>query len=228
MRHRASSPPRRRFSLSMRQSARSFRTIISPVLVGLQALIIASCEPSQPVQPPLSPDGLTTSTEFNVYHSTADITITATDSSLSAGQQMQATAMAHNSYGTDLPSTPIAWAISPTQVATISSTGVIVGVSAGNAVVSASADGVTRTLSISVTSASTPSAPVHMVQITANSKTLELGESTQVSGVDKDINSTPISGVPITWWTSPTSVATVASTGLTSGLLTAKGVGTVT
>jgi len=34
--------------------------------------------------------------------------------------------------------------------------------------------------------------------------------------------------VPITWWTSPTSVATVASTGLTSGLLTAKGVGTVT
>ena len=42
------------------------------------------------------------------------------------------------------------------------------------------------------------------------------------------VNGTPIADVPITWTTSPTTVATIASTSASAGLLTAKGVGTAT
>jgi len=49
-----------------------------------------------------------------------------------------------------------------------------------------------------------------------------------VSGVVRDINGTPIPDVPITWSTSPTTVATVVSTSPTAGVVTARGVGTAT
>ena len=67
-----------------------------------------------------------------------------------------------------------------------------------------------------------------MVSITANATTLKIGEVTQVSGVVRDVNGTPIAGVPITWSTSPTTIATIASTSASAGLLSAKGVGTAT
>ena len=67
-----------------------------------------------------------------------------------------------------------------------------------------------------------------MISITANATTLKIGEVTQVSGVVRDGNGTPIADVPITWSTSPTTVATIASTSASAGVLTAKGVGTAT
>jgi hypothetical protein len=67
-----------------------------------------------------------------------------------------------------------------------------------------------------------------MTSITANATTLKIGEVTQVSGVVRDINGTPIPDVPIVWSTAPTTVATVASTSPTAGVVTAKGVGTAT
>ena len=80
--------------------------------------------------------------------------------------------------------------------------------------------------SASTGTTTTPSAPPHMITITANATQLKIGQSTQVSGVVKDYYGTPIAGIPITWSTSPTTVATAVTNSATTGTITGKGVGT--
>jgi hypothetical protein len=67
-----------------------------------------------------------------------------------------------------------------------------------------------------------------MISITANATQIKVGESTQVTGVVRDINGTPLAGIPITWSTSPTTVATATTTSTTTGTVTGKGAGTAT
>jgi hypothetical protein len=215
----------------MQSILRTIRSIVPAALVGLQALVLASCEPVQPLlvqKPSFSPDSTSPSGYTSIY-GVHYITITTTDSSLTTGQTVQATAVPRDYYGNPITQAPVTWSISPTTVATISSTGVITGGStSGTATVSATADGVTRSMNITVAATSTSTAKVHMITITANASQIKIGQSTQVTGVVKDVNGTPIANVPITWSTSPTTVATVISSTATTGLVTGKGVGTAT
>jgi hypothetical protein len=209
----------------MKLSPRTLRSVVLPALAGMQALAVASCDSAQ--RQPLAPtDPSAYTSVYGVHY----ITITTTDSSLTTGQQVQATAVPRNYDGHPITDAPVSWSISPTTVATISTTGLITGGStSGTATVSATSDGVTRSMTITVTAtASTSGAKVHMISISANATTLNVGEVTQVSGVVKDVNGTPISGVPITWSTSPTSVATVATKDASTGIVTAVGAGTAT
>ena len=220
----------------MRQSPRWFRTILSPVLVGLQALVIASCEPAR-LAGPLSADE-SANGMLNQYHRAEQVTIAVTDSSLAPGQQIQATAEVRDQDGLVVPWAPVVWSAPSESVVTVSSEGLLTaGTSSGTATISAYSDGITAQVVITVgdgaaqqsdTTRSTSSVAVHMISITANAATLKVGETTQISGVVRDINGTPIPDVPITWTTSPATVATVASTSPTAGLITAKGAGTVT
>ncbi|MFL5617199.1 MAG: Ig-like domain-containing protein [Gemmatimonadaceae bacterium] len=235
----------------MRPPQRSYR-IIAPVLFGLQALLLVSCESSSLLDP-LSPDGLTANAQHN-GRQTASITLSAPDSSLTPGQQVQASAEVKDQRGNVIHNAIVAWAADAQDVANVSTTGLVTGGSTmGTTTISATADGVTQTMTVSSVPAAaagdttsdpaagdtttakpdsattTPLGPaVHMVSITANATTLKIGEVTQVSGIVRDINGTPIPDVPITWSTSPTTVATVASTSPSAGLVTAKGVGTAT
>jgi hypothetical protein len=234
----------------MRPPQRSYRTI-APVLFGFQALLLVSCESSSLLDP-LSPDGLTANAERNGRRA-ASISLAAPDSSLSPGQQVQATATVKDQRGNSFHNVTVTWSTAANDVADVSTTGLVTGgTTLGTTTISATADGLTQTMTVNsvpaaagedttsdaagdTTSASPDSATttplgaaVHMVSITANATTLKVGEVTQVSGVVRDINGTPIPDVPITWSTSPTTVATIASTSPTAGLLTAKGVGTAT
>ena len=211
----------------MRLSPRSHRTPIARALVALPFLTIISCSTTDAVAPLVPADA----TANNGRNRT--LTVSAADSSLSPGQQVQVNYVAIDPSGTARTSARIAWSISPSDVATISSSGLVTAsTTSGSATVTAAWEGgATATLPITVTTeepTSTPSAPVHMISITANASALETGEVTQVSGVVRDANGTPLSDVPITWSASPTTVATVASTSPTAGLVTAAGVGTAT
>ena len=208
---------------------RTIRTIVPPVLVGLQALVLVSCEPAKSTQPGFSADD----TRPNYTLTGAEVlTISAPDSSLSFGQQVQVNFVAHDPASGGIRYSPtIKWSVSPTNIATISSTGLVTASStSGSATVTAFWENTTATIPITVGSVTSSSsgAAVHMITITANATQLKIGQSTQVTGVVKDVNGTPLTNVPITWSTSPTTVATVASTGTTTGLVTAKGVGTAT
>ena len=234
----------------MRPPQRSYR-IITPVLVGLQALLLVSCESSSLLDP-LSADGLTANAQRNGRRGTS-IELSAPDSSLAPGQQVQAKAVVKDSHGNVIRNETVTWTTASHTVVDVSTSGVLTGgTTTGTTTISAStADDARSTMTVSSltaeaagdttstasdTTAATPDSAttttsgvaVHMTSITANATTLKIGEVTQVSGVVRDINGTPIPDVPITWSTSPITVATVASTSATSGVVTAKGVGTAT
>jgi hypothetical protein len=167
---------------------------------------------------------------------------------------VQATALLKDPHGNTIRNLTVSWATGAHNVVDVSSAGVLTGgTTLGTTTITASIDDLTSTMRVSsvpaaaaedTTSKSTagdttsaqpdtttkqPAGPaVHMTSITANSTTLKVGEVTQVSGVVRDINGTPIPNVPITWSTSPTTVATVVSTSPTTGTVTAKGAGTAT
>lgn len=241
----------------MRLPQRSYR-LIAPMFLGLQALVLVSCEPASTTDP-LSADGLTASEQRGGRRHAASIALSAPDSSLTPGQQVQATAVVKDQRGNVIANAPVTWKVDSREIATVSATGLVTAdTSTGTTLISATSDNVTRTMTVSVaqdqvsgpdgtgndststspadTTGSSPDSatspplgpPVHMVSITANATTLKIGEVTQVSGVVRDVNGTPIANVPITWSTSPTTVATIASTSPSAGLLTARGVGTAT
>ena len=233
----------------MRQPQRTLRTRAS-LLVALQAFALVSCEPARSTDP-LSADDLTASDQRSGRHA-FDLELSAIDSSLTKGQRVQANVIVKDQRGRSVSAVPVKWSTASHDVVEVSGTGLMTGESIGTTTVSATAEGITRTMEVSVvpgttasdttsgaagdtTTATTDTATkagigvaAHMISITANATTLKIGEATQVSGVVRDVNGTPITGVPITWSTSPTTVATIASTGATSALLTAKGVGTAT
>src|SRR5215218_24038 len=194
----------------MRLPQRSYRTF-APVLFGFQALLLVSCESSS-LLAPLSPDGLTANAERNGRRA-ASISLSAPDSSLTPGQQVQAIATVKDQRGNSIHNATVAWSTAANDVADVSTTGLVTGgTTLGTTTISATADGLTQTMSVNsvpaaagedttsaaagdTTSASPDSATttplgaaVHMVSITANATTLKIGEVTQVSGVVRDIN----------------------------------------
>jgi len=196
---RVVAPPDEGIAFSMHPIIRTIRTIVPPVLVGLQALVLISCEPINPLavqQPSMSADSLRPSAYTSIY-GVHYVTITTTDSSLVTGQQVQATGIPRDYYGNPIMQAPVTWSISPTNVATISATGLITGGStSGTATVYATADGQTRSMTITNTAKSTTSAPVHMVSITANATQLKVGQSAQVSGVVLPVDGATTAGPP--------------------------------
>ncbi|HEU4720050.1 MAG TPA: Ig-like domain-containing protein, partial [Gemmatimonadaceae bacterium] len=135
----------------MRPPQRSLRRALAPAVVALHTLVLASCEPVQPllVQPPTSSVGIDRGETLNGNH-TRDLTLTAPDSSIAVGAQVQIVAMALDNHGAALPQVAVQWSITPTAVATISSAGLITGIAPGTATVSATADRITRTMTITV------------------------------------------------------------------------------
>jgi uncharacterized protein YjdB len=135
-------------------------------------------------------------------------------SSVNVGQSVQATATLKDSVGNVLTGRTITWVSSDANIASVSTTGLVTGVKGGAVTITASAEG--KSASAVITSVA-PKPAVHMITLTASSTTIKIGELTQVTAVPKDINGTPITGLTITWSSSPSAVATVSSSGMVAG-----------
>jgi hypothetical protein len=222
----------------MNRSRNSLRSLLRPALVALPLFALIGCEPVQPLavdKPTFSADDTrpnasdASTNQYGVHY----ITITTTDSSLTTGQQTQASGVPRSVAGTPIPAAPITWSISPANVASISSTGVVTGGStSGTATVSATADGVTRSMNVTISATATnpnpTGAPVHMISLTTSASTIKIGQVAQVSGVVRDVKGNAITTVPIIWTASPANVATATTTSSTAGAVTGRGVGTAT
>ncbi|PYP78188.1 MAG: hypothetical protein DMD35_12065 [Gemmatimonadetes bacterium] len=140
-------------------------------------------------------------------------------SSLNVGQTAQAAVTLKDAQGNVLTGRTITYVSSNSNIASVSTTGLVSAINGGSATITASAE--SHSASVVVTSVA-PKPAVQSITLTINASTIDIGELTQVNAVAKDANGTPISGVPITWSASPTAVATVSS----SGMATAHSVGT--
>src|SRR3954469_18788820 len=104
----------------MRPPQRSYRTI-APVLFGFQALLLISCESASTLDP-LSADGLTATEQRNGRRA-SNIALSARDSSLAPGQQVQASAVVKDQRGNVIPNATVAWSTASHSVADVSPTG---------------------------------------------------------------------------------------------------------
>jgi uncharacterized protein YjdB len=143
----------------------------------------------------------------------ATVTVSPASASVPAGQTAQLTATPKDSSGNTLTGRTIAWASSNTSVATVSSSGLVRGVVAGSATITATSEGKSGSSAITVTAV-----PVATVTVSPASATVFVSQTLQLSATPKDANGNTLTGRTITWGSSNSSVATVSSSGLVSGV----------
>ena len=162
-----------------------------------------------------SEDGLTKTATVRVTVLSAGITMDDTSITLSVGQTKTISARTTNTKE------KISWSSSNTSVATVDSSGRVKGVSAGNAVITASVN-VNGTIVKDSCSVQVVSDEITATDITVSPKTLELyvGRSQTLTATTTPSNATS----SVTWSSSDSGIATVND----SGEVTAKGAGKAT
>ncbi len=156
--------------------------------------------------------------------SVATVSITAPDSSVTAGDVVQATVVARDAGGNvlSLGGRQVNWSSSATGVATISSAGLITALAPGSTTIGVTVDGVgPATFVLSVAAV-----PVAAVSVSATDSSITTGQTVQATVVARDAADTILSltGRTVVWTSSATGVATVNG----AGLVTAVSPGTTT
>ena len=129
------------------------------------------------------------------------------------GQSSQILAVSKDANGDTITGLSIAWASSNVAVATVSSTGLVTGVSKGESTIIATVGGVTASGSVLVTDVSASSN-----EITPNKGTLSIGQSSQLSARLKDAQGNIVAGRDVSWSSSDTAIVTVSNAGMLTAI----------
>src|SRR6185437_8810979 len=142
------------------------------------------------------------------------VTVTPATASVQQGQTVQLSASPKDANGNPLSGRVVTWSSSNTSVATVTRNGLVTGGAARSPTITATREGKTGTAAITVTLV-----PVASVTVSPASPTVTAGQTVQLTATPKDANGNPLTGRTITWSSSNTSVATVSSSGLVSGVV---------
>ncbi|HEX4932333.1 MAG TPA: Ig-like domain-containing protein, partial [Gemmatimonadaceae bacterium] len=148
----------------------------------------------------------------------ATVTIAPNGGNLQIGQTLQLTATTLDGGGATLAGRIVTWTSSSPSVASVSSSGLVSGVAAGTSTITATSEGKSAQVSVTVALA-----PVATVTVSAPSTTVSVGNTMQASVVLTDANGLTLTR-PVLWTSSNANVATVNA----SGLVTAVAAGAVT
>ena len=151
--------------------------------------------------------------------SVATVDVTPATVNVTVGGTVQLVATPRDANGTPLSGRTVSWSSSNTGVASVTGSGLVTGVGAGSATITAMSEGKSGTSAITVTFV-----PVASVAVTPASASVNEGKTVQLTATPKDGNGNPLSGRAVAWVSSNTTVATVSS----SGLVTGKVAGTAT
>ena len=139
----------------------------------------------------------------------ASVAVAPATASLTVGQTAQLTATPKDSAGTALTGRTVTWASSNTSMATVSSSGLVKGVAAGPATITATSEGKAGTAAVTVALV-----PVATVVVSPAPATLPLHGTIQLNVTLKDASGNPLTGRPVAWTSSTPTVMTVSPTGL--------------
>lgn len=145
---------------------------------------------------------------FVIDPTVASVSISgAPTSTFFVGQSFQATATVRDIGNNVLNAFAISWASSAPGVATVSSTGVVTAVSAGNTTITATAGGKSATLAVTVTLV-----PVNSVTL-ATTNAVQVGRDVEVTSTLRNAlgNTLPLTQRTLVWASTDTSVATVSN-----------------
>ena len=143
----------------------------------------------------------------------ASVTVSPATASLAVGRTLQLAATPTDSAGNPLSGRVVTWATSATSVATVSAAGLVTGVAAGTATITATSEGKGGIATITVSNV-----PVASLTVSPATAGILVSKTVQLTATPKDAAGNPLSGRVVTWATSATSVATVSATGLVTGV----------
>src|SRR3989442_2835630 len=153
----------------------------------------------------------------------ASVAVTRASATVQAGQTVQLAATPRDANGNPLSGRAIGWSSSNPAVATVNASGLVTGVAAGAATITATSEGKSGGSAITVNPVAVP---VASVAVTPASATLQAGQTMQLAATPKDANGNPLSGRAVGWSSSNTAVATVNAGGLVTSV--AAGSATIT
>ena len=143
----------------------------------------------------------------------ATITVTPSTDDVIVTQTLQLTAVPKDAQGGTLTGRTVAWSSSDATRATVSSTGLVTGVTPGTVTITASAEGKSGTASITV-----KAKPVASVIVSPAQTSVEVGGTRQLTAQVTDDQGNVLTGRPVTYATDNPAVATVSNSGLVTGV----------
>jgi hypothetical protein len=151
------------------------------------------------------------------------VEVTPPSVSLSVGTTTTLQATVKDQNGNAMTGQTVTWSTSNAAAATVNTSGVVSGVAAGSATITATSAGKSGTSAITVTAV----APVvTTVTVTPASASIVAGTTTTLQAMVKDQNGNAMTGQTVTWSTNNAAAATVSSAGVVSGI--AAGSATIT
>jgi uncharacterized protein YjdB len=151
----------------------------------------------------------------------ASITLTPPTSTVAAGNTIALAARPLDAAGASVDVPVITWSTSNASVATVSASGIVSALTAGDARIAASAFGKSATATITVTAKAVAS-----VVVTPATVSLRVGVTTPLQAQALDAEGVVLTGRSVTWTSSNPAIATVSASGTVVGV--AAGATTVT
>ena len=156
----------------------------------------------------------------------SSVSVSPSTPSVSAGSSTTLVATVKDANGNVMTGQTVTWSSSSTSIATVSGSGVVSGVAAGTATITATCAGVAGTATVTVTATPPPAPVVTSVTVTPSTASVNVGSTMTLTATVKDQNGNVMTGQTITWSTSNAAVATVNTSGVVSGA--AAGTATIT
>ena len=155
-------------------------------------------------------DGLPGSLTLTVVPgAAASVTVSSPTATPQAGEAVQLTTVVRDRYGNLVPGATVGWSTSDARIATVSASGLLQALAPGSVVVTASTNGVSGPLMLTVL----PGA-VASVTVSAPTLTPKEGDAVQLTATALDQFGNIVPGVTATWSVSDATLAAVSATGL--------------
>ncbi len=154
------------------------------------------------------------------------VTVSPASASVAVGATSGLQATVNDQNGNAMPGQTVTWSSNNTAAATVNSTGVVTGIAAGSATITATNSGVSGTSAITVTAGPPPPPVVTTVTVAPTSASVVAGATTTLVATVKDQNGNVMTGQTVTWSTDNATAATVNSSGVVTGV--AAGSATIT
>ncbi len=145
------------------------------------------------------------------------IAISPVSASINPGATQQLTAVCRDQNNNVMTCPTLTWTSNNTSIATVNSSGLVTGVATGTANITASAGGKTSNIS-TITVTSQP--VLTTIAISPVSTSINPGATQQLTAVCRDQNNNVMTCPTLTWISNNTSIATVNSSGLVTGVAT--------
>ena len=155
-----------------------------------------------------------------VTQSGASVEVSPSAQTIALGSTLQLTAEAFDENGDAVAGTEFSWESSDAAVATVDAGGLVTGVAAGMATITASAGEASGSAVVTVTQSGAS------VEVSPSAQTIALGSTLQLTAEAFDENGDAVAGAEFSWESSDAAVATVDAGGLVTGV--AAGMATIT